>query len=113
MATGAQNWSDDYEKYGAEDARYPDETKRKLMRGTMLWFNEEKDLGLILTEEGERLPVRGSGFAGGLRPKGRCARAVVAYEVLETQGAAEANEVVLVPDEDFPRARRRHASGVR
>jgi len=29
------------------------------MRGEMLWFNDVKDLGFILTEEGERLSVLG------------------------------------------------------
>jgi len=31
------------------------------MRGEMLWFNDVKDLGFILTEEGERLSVLGPG----------------------------------------------------
>lgn len=112
MATGNERWSDDYEKYGAEDAKYPAE-KKPALRGTMLWFNEAKDRGLILTEEGERLPVSGSGFAGGMRPKGRCARAVVAYEVRENGGDPEAHGIVLVPDESSLRARRRHTSHAR
>ena len=32
------------------------------MRGKMLWFNEDKDLGFIMTDEGERLSVLGVGF---------------------------------------------------
>ncbi len=83
------------------------------MRGTMLWFNEAKDLGLILTEEGERLHVPGGSFAGGMRPKGRCAQALVTFEVGETEGAREANEVVLVPHENSRRARRRHTTTAR
>ncbi len=79
----------------------------------LVWFNEVKDVGVLLTEEGERLPVSGSGFAGGLRPKGRCARAVVSYEVREIAGASEANEVAMVADEDCRRARRRRMSAVR
>ncbi len=101
-------WLDDYTECGVED---PVEHPPK--RGTMLWFNEVKDVGVLLTEEGERLPVSGSGFAGGLRPKGRCARAVVSYEVREIAGASEANEVAMVADEDCRRARRRRMSAVR
>ena len=36
------------------------------MRGEMLWFNDVKDLGFILTEEGERLSVLGP--ASGMKP---------------------------------------------
>jgi hypothetical protein len=50
------------------------------MRGKMLWFNEVKDLGFILTEEGERLSVLGDGFAGGKRLRGRCAQLEVSFE---------------------------------
>jgi hypothetical protein len=83
------------------------------MRGAMLWFNEVKDSGLILTEEGERLPVTGEGFAGGIRPKGRCAQAVVTFKVGESEGAREASEVVMVPTPNARRARRRHTSTAR
>jgi hypothetical protein len=83
------------------------------MRGTMLWFNEAKDSGLLLTEEGERLPVPGDSFADGIRPKGRCAQAVVAFEVGENEGAREASEVELVPSQSSRRARRRHTSNAR
>ena len=34
------------------------------MQGQMLWFNEVKDHGFIRTDEGERLAVGGTGFAG-------------------------------------------------
>ena len=37
------------------------------MRGQMLWFNEAKDHGFIMTDEGERLAVAGNGFAQGGR----------------------------------------------
>jgi cold shock CspA family protein len=77
------------------------------MQGTMLWFNEVKDCGVILTEEGERLSVPGDGFAGGMRPKGRCAKAAVSFEVVETKGERTANEVVLVPEASQRRARLR------
>jgi cold shock CspA family protein len=57
----------------------------------MLWFNEIKDFGFVLTEEGERLYVAGSGFAGGTRPKGRCAHALVSFEVAEAEGGRKAD----------------------
>ena len=37
----------------------------------MLWFNEVKDYGFIMTEDGERLAVAGNGFAKGEKPEGR------------------------------------------
>lgn len=33
------------------------------MQGKMLWFNEEKEHGFILTDEGERLYVHRDGFS--------------------------------------------------
>jgi cold shock CspA family protein len=76
----------------------------------MLWFNAVKDLGAILTEDGERLTVHGSGFTDGKRPEGRCAKAVVSFAVMESEGERHAQEVVLVPDEPQRRARYRHPS---
>jgi len=46
------------------------------MRGTMLWFNEAKDLGALLTDDGERIDVLGTAFSqarslsGGVPEKG-------------------------------------------
>ena len=60
------------------------------MRGQMLWFNEAKDYGFIMTDEGERLAVAGEGFAKGEKPEGRCAHKVVTFEVDETGRAAGA-----------------------
>jgi cold shock CspA family protein len=82
------------------------------MQGTMLWFNEVKDFGFIRTEEGERLSVPGSGFVDGARPKGRCAGAVVGFEVAEADSGRTAQDVVFVAEVAPRRARRRH-SGVR
>jgi len=76
----------------------------------MLWFNEEKDHGYISTEAGERLYVPGTGFAGGRRPKGRCAGLVVEFEVSANGGTREAGECALVEEEAPQRARRRHSS---
>ena len=63
------------------------------MRGEMLWFNETKDHGFIMTDEGERLSVLGTGFAGGTRPKGRCAHQVVSFEINRTNGTPQAENV--------------------
>ena len=64
------------------------------MRGQMLWFNEVKDYGFIMTDEGERLAVAGNGFAKGEKPEGRCAHKVVTFEVDETTGERQAQNVV-------------------
>jgi hypothetical protein len=80
------------------------------MRGKMLWFNEVKDRGSIVTDEGDRLRVLGSGFAPGERPRGRCADTVVTFEVVETDGQRTAEEVAFVPEVAARRARRRYRS---
>jgi hypothetical protein len=82
------------------------------MRGKMLWFNEKKDLGFILTDDGERLSVLGPGFAGGKRPEGRCARTEVEFEIDATGAERQAENVVLVESEVPHRARLR-GRGVR
>jgi len=84
------------------------------MRGQMLWFNEAKDHGFIMTDEGERLAVPGVGFAGEKRPVGRCAHMIVSFEVDETNGTRQAQNVVFEPDVAGKRARLRgHGRGVR
>jgi cold shock CspA family protein len=77
------------------------------MRGKMIWFNEKKDLGFIRTDDDERLSVLGPAFAGGKRPQGRCAEAVVSFEISETNGDRQAENVVLVEEEAPRRARLR------
>lgn len=79
-----------------------------LVRGKMLWFNEVKDFGFISTDEGERLYVHGTGFAGGTRPQGRCAGMLVEFHVREDEGGRKAAQVALVPEVAQRRARRRH-----
>ena len=74
------------------------------MRGTMLWFNEEKLEGIITAETGERLRVQETDFEGG-PPEGRCSGAVVTFQLSDDQERAE--QVVLVPDVNSRRARRR------
>jgi cold shock CspA family protein len=80
------------------------------MRGEMLWFDERKDYGFISTEDAERLYVHGTGFTGGARPKGRCAKRAVAFVVTVDEGARRAEDVRFVPDLARRRARRRHGS---
>ena len=83
------------------------------MRGKMLWFNEVKDLGFILTDEGERLSVLGDGFAGGNRPQGRGNQLRVSFEITETAGDRHATNVAPVDDPSSPRARMRGRGGAR
>ncbi len=77
------------------------------MRGKMLWFNDVKDLGFILTDEGERLSVLGSGFAEGERPTGRCAHTVVSFVIDERDGERQAQMVTFVQEASTRRARLR------
>jgi len=78
------------------------------MRGKMLWFDEVKDYGFISTEDAERLYVHGTGFAQGVRPKGRCATLPVAFVVAADEGIRKAEEVVFLEDLAPRRARLRH-----
>ena len=77
------------------------------MRGQMLWFNEVKDYGFIMTDEGERLAVAGKGFAKGEKPEGRCAQKVVTFDVDESDGVRQAQNVVFEPEVVGRRARMR------
>jgi cold shock CspA family protein len=78
------------------------------MNGTMLWFNQEKDLGVITTEAGDRLPVGGPDFAGGERPLRRCAGAPVTFRVSDGDEGPKATDVSFVPEVAPRRARLRH-----
>ena len=78
------------------------------MRGKMKWFNEEKDHGYIETEEGERLYIPGTGFAGGERLKGRCAGLEVEFTIVGANETRQASECALVEEVLPHRARRRH-----
>ena len=77
------------------------------MNGTMLWFNEAKDYGFILTDEGERLYVDRDGFVGRAAPVGRCAHLPVELRVGERDGQRVAVNVSLVVQEAPRRARLR------
>jgi hypothetical protein len=76
----------------------------------MLWFDEAKDYGFILTEDGERLYVDRNGFVERAAPVGRCARVPVRLSVSERGGARIAVDVSLVSEETHGRARRRSST---
>lgn len=83
-----------------------------LLKGRMLWFDEAKDHGFVLTDDGERLRVDRDGFVDGAAPVGRCARRPVNLSISERDGERIAVDVSLVPD-DSPRRARRRSSSVR
>ena len=76
----------------------------------MLWFDEAKDFGFILTDEGERLYVDRDGFVDRAAPVGRCARLPVELSIGERDGERIAVDVSLVHEETPRRARRRSSS---
>ena len=78
----------------------------------MLWFDEAKAYGFILTDEGERLYVDRDGFVDGAAPVGRCARLPVELSIGDRDGDRIAIDVSLVSEEP-PRRARRHSSSVR
>jgi cold shock CspA family protein len=79
------------------------------MRGTMLWFNEAKESGVITAETGEQLAVQREDFAGRLPPRGRCGGTPVEFEVAEDSDGRKAEQVVLITQVIPRRARRRSA----
>jgi hypothetical protein len=48
----------------------------------MLWFNDAKDLGALVTDVGDRVEVPGAAFSPGEKPLGRCAGKAVEFEWL-------------------------------
>jgi cold shock CspA family protein len=79
------------------------------MRGTMLWFNETKDLGAIRAQDGEHLSVHGAHFAPGAKPEGRCGGTAVDYLLVDDQEGRRAEHVTLVPELVQGRARQRRS----
>lgn len=77
------------------------------MEGTMLWFNEVKDVGVVTTADGERVPVHGSGFAGP-KPLGRCMGTPITFRIEGEDEARTAVDVSLTPEVVPRRARMRH-----
>jgi hypothetical protein len=45
-------------------------TATPAVKGTMLWFDEAKDYGFVLTDDYERLYVEHDGFVDGAAPVG-------------------------------------------
>ena len=80
----------------------------KRPRGTMLWFNEAKDHGVIATDDG-RLPVAGSAFEGE-PPQGPCSGLVVEFDLEAGDDGPRPERVRLVPEPVAAhRARRRRS----
>jgi hypothetical protein len=75
------------------------------MRGTMLWFNEAKDVGALRTDEGDRIDVSGAAFLAGEKPLGRCAGKAVEFERLD----GGVSRLAFVPALTPRRARRRRS----
>ena len=80
------------------------------VNGTMLWFDEAKDFGFILTEEGERIYVHRSGFLPGEAPVGRCARRAVRLTATVQNGKRVAVHVSMAPEVAHGRARWRSSN---
>jgi hypothetical protein len=80
------------------------------VKGTMLWFDEAKDYGFVLTDDRERLRVDRDGFVDGAAPVGRCARRPVELSVRERDGERVAVDVSLTTEESPRRARRRSST---
>jgi cold shock CspA family protein len=80
-------------------------------RGTMIWFNNAKDLGYIATAKGERLSVQGEDFKGGTRPQGRCGGREVAFRIVGEGPEAHAVDVDFVDEAAPRRARARRSTG--
>jgi len=79
----------------------------------MLWFNEVKHYGFILTETDERLYVDREGFANGDAPVGRCARLPVEFKVSERDGKRIAVNVSFVTAAESEGRARRRGSTIR
>ena len=77
------------------------------MEGTMLWFNEVKNLGVIETGDG-KLPVHGADFLPGQAPVGRCKGLAVSFTVADDQPEPRAVQGSVVPEVVGNRARPRH-----
>jgi hypothetical protein len=80
------------------------------VKGAMLWFDEARDYGFVLTDDGERLRVERDGFVDGAAPVGRCARRPVSLSVGQREGERIAVDVSFVPEQAPRRARRRSSS---
>jgi hypothetical protein len=71
----------------------------------MLWFNDVKDVGLLVTDGGDRVDVPGAAFSPGQKPSGRCAGKAVEFEWL----GGELCALAFVQESDPRRARLRRS----
>jgi cold shock CspA family protein len=78
--------------------------------GKMLWFNAAKGMGLICTEDDERLHVDASGFDAGEVPEGRCAGREVVFDYALNGGEKHAVNVRFTAESVSRRARVRQGS---
>ena len=80
------------------------------MSHTVLSFDEAKDFGFILTEEGERISVHRSGFLPGEAAIGRCPRRAVRLTASVQNGKRIALDMSTAPEVAHGRARRRSSN---
>jgi cold shock CspA family protein len=83
------------------------EPKAQPLRGKMLWFNEEKNRGVIATDD-ERLPVEGAAFEDA-PPQGPCSGLIVEFDLETGEEGPRAARVRMIEDAVPRRARRRHS----
>jgi len=74
----------------------------------MLWYNLDRDEGVVEAEGGERLPVTGEGFADGARPGRRCNGTPISFSGVDGQ----ATDVTFTAETSHGRARS-HRGGYR
>jgi cold shock CspA family protein len=75
-------------------------------RGKMLWFNEEKNRGVIVADDGEQLSVLRSGFVG-TAPEGTVGGIAVEFRIEDDAEGRRAEAVRILPEVSPRRARRR------
>jgi hypothetical protein len=68
----------------------------------MLWFNLDRDEGVVEAEGGQRLPVTGEGFAGGVRPGRRCMGTPISFSGVVD---GRVTDVTFTPESEQRRAR--------
>ena len=94
-----------YAQYTAQALRLPPDERRMPVQGTMLWFNEVKDFGVIETDEDGRFEVCGEDFEPGHKPVGRCKGTPVTFTASGEIEQRRALEVSVIPERDTRRAR--------
>ena len=75
-------------------------------RGKMLWFNEEKNRGVIVADDGEQISVLRSGFVG-TAPEGTVGGIAVEFQIADDADGRRAEAVRILPEVSPRRARRR------